>query len=80
VFTLSSAHSGGYYTGDTAYVPYIDEQATGASVSESVQYDADRSIVTRVRITGIVPYSITGTLDNTGYSATAIRNPDDITQ
>ena len=78
VFTLSSAHSGGYYTGDTAYVPYIDEQAAGTSVSKSVQYVTDRSVVTRVRIVGIVPYSITGTLSSTGYSATAIRNPDDI--
>ncbi len=78
VFTLNSSHSGGYGVNDTAYVPYIDTTASGSSVSVSTTYAADRYLVTRVRITGIVPYSISGQLTNTGYSTTAIRDIDEI--
>lgn len=77
-FTLNSAHAGGYESGDSAYVPYIDTTASGSSVSVSVIYVADRYLLTRVRITGIVPYSISGQLINTGYSTTAIRDIDEI--
>jgi hypothetical protein len=67
-----------YNDNDTVYVPYIEAVATGGSVSVGITYEADRSVLTRVRIKGILPYSIRGTLTNAGYSTTAIRNPDNI--
>lgn len=72
--TLDRDYSGS----DTAYVPYLDEESAGTSVSTSIQYDSDRNVLTRVRIKGIVPFKIKGTLDSTGYSTTAIRTTDSI--
>jgi len=78
-FTLSSAHAGGYGASDTAYVPYIDDTASGTSISVSVTYDATRDITTRVRKKGIQPYTVnTIQLTSTGYTATATRIEDTI--
>ena len=66
---------------DTAYVPFIDTTATGASVSVTVIYVADRSILVRVRrktTPAILPFETTGTFGSTGYSTTTIRTPDTI--
>jgi hypothetical protein len=69
----------GTYSGtETAYVPYLYEEAAGTSVSESVIYVSDRSVVARVRKAGILPFETTGTFGSTGYSATAIRTTDSI--
>lgn len=65
----------------TAYVPYIDTTATGSSVSVTVIYVADRSILVRVRrktAPAILPFETTGTFASTGYSTTCIRTPDTI--
>lgn len=78
IFTLASAHAGGYGASDTAYVPYIDEQASGTSVSKSVTYVSNRFVLTRVRLKGIQPFTTKGTLTSTGYSATAVRTTDSI--
>ena len=78
IFTLAGAHAGGYGTGDTAYVPYIDEQASSTSISKSVTYVSDRTVMTRVRKVGIQPFTTTGSLTSTGYSATAVRTADTI--
>ena len=78
IFTLSSAHSGGYGATDTAYVPYIDEQATGTTISKSVTYVSDRYVLTRARVKGILPFNITGQVTSAGYSTTAIRTTDTI--
>jgi len=78
-FTLASTHAGGYTGVDTAYVPYLYAQAAGTSVAETgTIYSADRSVVTRVRIKGILPFETTGTYGTTGYTATAIRTVDSI--
>jgi hypothetical protein len=61
---------------DTAYVPYVDEQAAGTSVSKSLTYYANRYVLTVVRITGIQPFKVKGEIKTTGLSVTAIRNPD----
>lgn len=66
---------------DTAYVPFIDTTATGSSVSVTVIYVADRSILVRVRrktTPAILPFETTGTFGSTGYSTTTIRTPDTI--
>jgi len=80
VFSLSSAHGGGYGGSDTAYVPYLDDMVTsGTSLSTNVTYTSDRYISTRVRQKGIVPFIVnTIPLNSNGYSATAIRIDDSI--
>ncbi len=79
-YTFTVVVSAGVHDGtETAYVPYIYEEATGTSVSEtSTIYVSDRSVVTRVRKAGILPFETTGTYSSTGYSATAIRTTDSI--
>ncbi len=68
----------GTYSGtETAYVPYILEQAISTSVSEtSTIYVSDRFVVTKVRIAGILPFVTSGTYSSTGYAGTAIRTTD----
>jgi len=78
VFTLAGLTSVAYTTSDTAYVPYIDEQAAGTSVSKSVIYVSDRTVMIRVRIKGIIPFETTGTYGSTGISVAAIRTTDSI--
>jgi hypothetical protein len=78
IFTLASAHSGGYDSSDRAYVPYIDEQASGTSISKSVTYVTDRTVSARVRVSGIIPFTTFGSLTSNGYTTTAIRTEDTI--
>lgn len=68
-----------YDGADTAYVPYIYETATGTSANETTTiYTANKYVLCRVRIKGILPFQTTGTYGSTGYSATAIRQTDSI--
>jgi hypothetical protein len=83
VFTLGSAHSGGYDGTTTCYVGYIDKVATAAQESVSVKYDQDRYCMTVVRYYGgagssIIPFRTKGPLTTGGYAATAIRTDDSI--
>ena len=48
---------------DTAYVPFIDQEATGTSVSASVTYEANRYVTTRVRVIGILPFKVKGEIE-----------------
>lgn len=76
-FTVTISAS--FYSGtEKAYVPYLYEEATGTSVSDSVVYVSDRTVICRVRKKGILPFETTGTYNATGYSATAIRTTDSI--
>ena len=70
--------SAGVYSGsETAYVPYLYEESSGASVSETTTiYVADRYVVTKVRKAGILPFVTSGVYTSTGYSGTAIRTTD----
>jgi len=68
---------------DTAYVPYIDAEATGTSVSVTVVYATDRSVVARVRryaTTAILPFETPGTISSSGFSAATIRTTDSIVE
>lgn len=87
VFDLTSTLDRTYINGtDTAYVGYIDQAATGTSVTIEVIYaDTSRSVLTRVRRyngagSSIIPFQTTGTFSSTGYSAAAIRTSDDIVE
>lgn len=79
-FTLSGTLSTNYSLNDPAYVPLIDEAATGSAVSVSVLYVADRPITGYVRRgTGgseIVSFPISGTMGNTPISIDAVRTSE----
>ena len=80
-FTLTGTLDRTYSTDDTAYVPFIDINATETSAAVTVIYTADRSIIIRVRrkaSTAILPFETTGTFGSAGYSTTAIRTTDSI--
>jgi hypothetical protein len=77
-FSLSGTTTADYGTNDTAYVPYIDEEATTTSITKNLPYVADRNVVTNVRRRGILPFSITGIISSTGLTTTAIRSYDSI--
>lgn len=82
-FTLTSGTLDKAYvqTDDTAYVPFIDTAASGTSVSVTVIYTADRTLLLRVRrytATAILPFETEGTFKSTGYSQGAIRTTDSI--
>ncbi len=79
-FTLASTTTRAYDTNDTAYVPYIDEQATGTSITTSLTYVADRNVVTRVRIKGMKPFEVSGQITSTGLTVTTIRTTDSVYQ
>jgi hypothetical protein len=84
VFTLSDALSQDYDDTDTAYVGYIDESASTTSISKSgLQYVSDRTVIVRVRnsSTGgnqIIPFEVQATIQSTGLSVPASRNPDNV--
>ena len=68
-----------YINADTAYAPYLDQTATGTSVSTSVTYSTDRNISTQVRKKGIIPFTANNiSLTSSGYTATAVRTTDSI--
>jgi len=73
-------------TVDKAYIPFIDQAVTGTgtvSVSVTVIYTVDRTILLRVRrktATAILPFETTGTYGSTGFSTSAIRTTDTIVQ
>ena len=79
VFTLSGTTANAYDGSDTAYVPFIYEQASGTSVTETTTiYTSDKYVVCRVRVAGIKPFETVGTYGSTGYSAAAIRTTDPV--
>ncbi|MFA6007397.1 MAG: hypothetical protein WC784_01995 [Candidatus Shapirobacteria bacterium] len=68
-------------TDDVIYVPFIDEEVSSTSVSVTVIYTADRSLLVRVRrytATAILPFETTGSFTVSGYSTSAIRTTDSI--
>jgi hypothetical protein len=82
-FTLASGVtlSQDYDGDDTAYVGYIDEAATGADITKSVQAVETRTVLVRCRnsATGgnqIIPFEVASTIGATGMSVPASHNPD----
>lgn len=63
---------------DTAYVPYVDNEAISTSIVQSLIYVADKNLVARVRKYGILPFETTATLVTGGVTITAIRTEDTI--
>jgi len=75
-FTISGVTSNAYQAADAVFVPYLYEQATGASAAESVIYVSDRNIIAKFRLAGYKPWSTTGVFAATGYSVKADRTVD----
>lgn len=84
IFTLSDALTQDYDGTDTAYVGYIDEVTSSSTISKSgLQYVSDRDVIVRVRnsSTGgnqIIPFEVQATIQSTGLSVPASRNPDNV--
>jgi hypothetical protein len=63
---------------DDVYVAFIEQDAVGTSVSNTIQYVSDIPLIVRVREKGILPFETTGTFSSTGFSTGAIRTTDTI--
>jgi hypothetical protein len=72
--------AGGYASGATVFIPFIDAAATGASInSGAFQFASNFTVRYRVRNGGaspIVPFESTLAVTSTGGSGTAVRNAD----
>lgn len=77
---LSPAVPGGGYSSVSAFVPYIDAVASGATISSaSFQFNTNFTCRYRVRNGGgspIVPFESTLAVTEVGGSGTAVRNAD----
>jgi len=78
IFTLSGTLSETLTQGDDAFVALIEEQASGTSVSNTIQYVADINLLVRVRVKGILPFETTSTFGSGGASIGAVRTTDSI--
>lgn len=82
IFTLTSGTLGVTFDGnDTCYCPYIDAQASGASISVALQYTADRDIVVRARnnahaTTPMKPAEVASSFSTSGASIPISRIKD----
>jgi hypothetical protein len=77
-FTISPALSRNLTTSDDIYVPLIESQAAGTSVSVNIVYLSDVPLLARVRKKGILPFEVEGTFGSGGATLTAIRTTDTI--
>jgi hypothetical protein len=79
-FTLTGSTTKDYGTNDTAYVPYLDEEATGTSVDTTISYIANMFVLTVVRIKGMIPFKIKGEITTAGLTVPVIRTSDTVYQ
>lgn len=66
----------GLTQGDDSFVCFIEEEATGASVSNNIQYIGDVDCVTRARKKGFVPFIAASVFGSTGLSQGVVQTPD----
>ena len=84
IYTLASGTIGAVTgsvdltTADNAHVVFIEQQAAGASVTNTVQYVADIPIVYKARLKGFKPFRSTGTFTNTGFNGGVVQTADPI--
>jgi hypothetical protein len=84
IFTLTSGTIGDVTGGvdltldDNVHVVFIEEQAAGASVSNTLQYVADIPIVFKARLKGYKPFRSTTTFGSTGGTGGVVQNVDSI--
>jgi len=84
VFTLASGTIGAV-TGsvdlvadDNVHVVFIEEQAAGASVTNTIQYVSDIPIVFKARLKGFKPFRSTTTFGSAGGTGGVVQNVDTI--
>lgn len=80
-FTIGSTDfsSNNASNGANTFISYIDDAASGATITFTSVYSADRTLFIRVRDGGGTPiktFETTGTLGSSGGSTTAIRTSD----
>ena len=75
---LSPALQQTYDGADKCYIPFIDAQATATSEEKTVLYAADRDVLIRVRLKGILPFETAGSVTIAGLTVAAIRTADGI--
>ncbi len=84
VFTLTSGTIGDVTgavpltAGDNVHVVFIEQQASGASVSNTIQYVSDIPIVFKARLKGFKPFRSTTTFASTGGTGGVVQNADAI--
>jgi len=84
VFTLTAGTIGDVTGGvdlvedDNVHVVLIEEESTGTSVSNTIQYVANIPLFVRARIKGKVPFKTTSTFTTIGASVGAVLNPDTV--
>lgn len=80
--TLSGTLSKTYASGNNAYIPLIDETASGTSISKSLRYITDRDVILQVRLgsgaSKIVPFRSAYTITNADSSVPATAIADTI--
>jgi hypothetical protein len=62
--------------GEDCFVVFIEEESTGATVSNNVQYVADITTVTVARKKGFLDFIAAGDFTSTGQSTNVVRTPD----
>lgn len=78
VFTITPALGANLTAAENAYVPLIEQQTSGSSVSVNIIYSSNIPLLARVRKKGILPFEVEGTFGSTGATVTAIRSTDTI--
>lgn len=63
---------------DNAHVVLIEEEATGTSVNNTIQYVSDIPLYVVARIKGKQPFKTTSTFGSTGQSVGAVLNADNV--
>ena len=77
-FTLSGTLAADLVQGDDVHVALIEEEATGTSVNNTIQYVSDIPLFVRARIKGKKPFRTTATSGSTGASIGAVLNTDEV--
>jgi hypothetical protein len=63
---------------DNVHVCFIEEQAAGTTVTNTIQYVADIEIVFKARLKGFKPFRSTGTFTSSGANLGVVQTPDSI--
>ena len=79
-FTLDGTLTKDYVEDDDAFVPFLDQLASGSTVTSTIVYSVSIPVIGVVRGgTGpepIVPFPLSGTVGSAGFSVTAVRQSD----
>jgi len=78
VFTVPATLGVAYVGGESSYVPFIDEESTGISVSTSITYSTSVPVKVVVRAYKILPFEVETTISSSGLSVSAIRTEDTV--